>query len=266
MEALSQPGFLTSKGLRTTLDRLHAGGQGAWRTDGEAAALLRYAGERYAGLARKFGQSAEDAAAAAFEAMLYPSTRTAADPWAVVTVAVRATLIAEHRAAGLLTSVNRARRASYSVFHDAERFSDRDQELIEFHPALQTADQPNDPEPPFAVAYQVADVLVGLGWPRVQVEMAVEYVCGQVADIGARRAAYESLRRDKAIRVRLDLSHECWIVLLRLTLGHPSGTGVLRDGLIARLLLGDSVATLAASPEVLSAPPLRGGGVVVDGG
>lgn len=48
-------GFEESEGLRVLLTRLHAQGQGAWRDDPEAAALMRHAADRYAALARKHG-------------------------------------------------------------------------------------------------------------------------------------------------------------------------------------------------------------------
>lgn len=119
----SEPAFASSEGLRVLLTRLHQAGPGAWRKDPDAAALMVFTANRYAALARKYELEPADAAVAAFEAMLNDSTRTANDPWAVVTVAVRVTLIAEHRAQGLLTSTDRARRPQYSMFHDADRKS-----------------------------------------------------------------------------------------------------------------------------------------------
>jgi hypothetical protein len=73
---------------------------------------------------------------AAFEAMRTPSVRRADDPWAVITRAVQITCIAENRANGLLCSVHQARRPRYSSFHDAERFSDRENPLTDYHPAF----------------------------------------------------------------------------------------------------------------------------------
>src|SRR5690625_6827167 len=69
--------------------------------------------------------------------MRTPSARRAMDPWAVVTRAVQITCIAEDRAQGLLCSVHQARRPHVSVFHDAERFSDRENPLTDYHPAFQ---------------------------------------------------------------------------------------------------------------------------------
>ena len=250
------PVFADSEGLRAVLVRLHRAGPGGWRTDPEAAALMRFAADRYAALARKYGQEPADAAAAAFEAMRTRSTRTADDPWAVVTVAVRVTLIAEQRAHGLLTSVDRVRRRQYSAFHDAERFCDHDLELARHH-APATA----DPSSRFGdeaagepwVVVQTAELLVLLGWPADTAATLVSYVCQRLADIGDRHGAYETLRRDKALRAGLDLPQHSWIGLLRLVLGHHGAGGRLRHGVLARLLVGDTVADLLGDDDVVRA-------------
>ena len=137
--------FKSSEGLRALLERLHQDNGAGWRDDSEAAALMRHAADRYAALARKHGLDPWEAAAAAFDAMRSPSIRRADDPWAMVTRAVQVTCIAEERARGLLCSVHQARRPRYSVFHDAERFSDRENSLLEFHPAFRSVSL--DPEP-----------------------------------------------------------------------------------------------------------------------
>jgi hypothetical protein len=128
--------FESSEGLRELLERLAAQDHGAWRRDAEAAALMGHVVRRYAKLARKHGLDPWDAAAAAFDAMRSSSVRNADDPWAVVTRAVQVTLIAEERANGLLCSVYQARRPEFSSFHDPERFSDRENPLSDYHPAL----------------------------------------------------------------------------------------------------------------------------------
>lgn len=253
-----QPTFATSEGLRTLLIRLHEAGPGAWHHDADANALMRFAADRYAGLARKYGQEPIDAAAAAFEAMQNSSTRTANDPWAVVTVAVRITLIAEHRAQGLLTSTDRARRPDYSVFHDAQRFSDRTVPLTDYHPALHSPPEPDHPTDGAAdtgswLIEHTTRLLMLLGWSPSLAWTLVEYVCGRLVDLGDRPAAYETLRRDKAMRARFDLSHACWIGLLRLLLGHPTCGGRLRHGLLARLLVGDTLPELLADGELVAA-------------
>lgn len=66
--------FHSSEGLRTLLDRLQSNGGTGWRTDPDAAELMRYAADRYAALARKHGLDPWEAAAAAFDAMRAPVT------------------------------------------------------------------------------------------------------------------------------------------------------------------------------------------------
>ena len=266
VSATAEPAFADPEGLRTLLVRLHDAGPGAWRHDREAAALMGFAADRYAGLARKYGHEAADAAVAAFEAMQNASTRTAEDPWAVVTVAVRITLIAEHRAHGLLTSPDRARRAHYSVFHDAERFSDRLVSLADYHPSLHASSDhvhhDNAGDGVWVVEHTTR-LLMLLGWPPATTWTSVEYVCARLADIGDRHTAYENLRRDKALRAQLDLPHETWIGLLRITLGHPTATGTLRHGVLARLLVGDTLPDLLADDDLVAtaaeARPSRAG-------
>ena len=102
--------FENPEGLRALLIRLHESGPGAWRHDREAAELMRFTAARYRRLARKYGLDAWEVASAAFEVMLAPSTRNAANPWAVVTHAVRITCLAETRAEGMLTSTSVVRQ------------------------------------------------------------------------------------------------------------------------------------------------------------
>lgn len=252
--------FADPEGLRALLIRLHDAGPGAWRTDVEAAAVMRFAADRYAALARKYGFEPADAAAAAFEAMLNESTRTARDPWAVVTVAVRITLIAENRARGLLTSPGRARRPEYSVFHDAERFSDRENELTGYHPAFQSHPATDNPGagdedgPSYAVPVveDTVALLVMLGWPLEIARTGVEYVSSRLLDSGGRTTAYEVLRRDKTARALLDLRHDSWIGLLRIVLGYPAApTANGRRGVLARLLIGDTFDDLLADDDLV---------------
>ena len=144
--------YTTGEGLRALLGapdeelvpalqiKLDKDGPGAWRTDPTAARLMTYAADKYAALARKHGLDPWEAASAAFDVMRTRSAREAEDPWAVVTHAVRITCIAEERGQGLLCSTHQARRPHYSVFHDAERLSDRENPLDDYHPAFHTTD------------------------------------------------------------------------------------------------------------------------------
>lgn len=274
-------GFESSEGLRALLARLHEAGPGGWRHDPAAADLMRFAAEKYAALARKHGQDPWVAAAAAFDAMRTPSARRADDPWAMVTRAVQITMISEERANGMLCSTHQARRPQYSVFHDAERFSDRENPLSDYHPAFRVdpfhdldelgLDQsPASGERPTGVQSAVEDtvaLLTLLGWPGELARSGVEYVCARLAEAASRASAYEALRRDRHARALLDLPAVSWHALLRVVLGNPhpdlahtaSGRGVL-----LRLLIGEPLRVLLADDDLvltvgLSVPVLPGG-------
>lgn len=280
-----RPRFETSEGLRTLLNRLDALGRGSWQHDPEAAALMEYITTRYAALARKHGQDRWDAAVAAFDAMRTPSVRKAIDPWAVVTRAVQVTMIAEDRANGLLCSPHQARRPQYSVFHDAERFSDRENPLADYHHAFHVDpfDAVNAPDAEAelpsssnddgstGVHTAVEDTIAlfsALGWPPETARDAVEYTCARLAETSSRASAHESLRRDKHARALLDLSSESWNVLLRIVLGNPdpdrAHTSIGR-GVLLRLLVGEPLRALFAEDDLVlavgqSAPHKRPGG------
>ena len=129
-------GFETPEGLRALLIRLHDTGPGAWRSDREAAELMRYTAERYRPLARRHGLDPWEVTSAAFEVMLTAAVRNADNPWAVVTRAVQITCIAEVRAAGLLVSTSKVRHTGrVAGFHDAVRLADRER-LTEYRPAF----------------------------------------------------------------------------------------------------------------------------------
>ncbi|MRG58794.1 hypothetical protein GE115_02740 [Agromyces sp. CFH 90414] len=256
-----EPGaFRRSEGLRKLLKRLHESGPGAWRTDPEANALLQFAAEKYSALARKHGLDPWEAASAAFDAMRAPATLRADDPWALVTRAVQITCIAEERAQGLLCSVHQARRAKVSVFHDAERFSDREHELPEYHPAFRTApiDAQPDSAPREDVQAAVADAIMLftlLGWPNDRARVGVEYVCGRLADAPSRPSAYESLRRDYAARAQLDLPQQAWLAMLKALLGccdplHQHT--VAGRGVLLRLIVGEPLRALLHDDDLVT--------------
>ncbi|GAA3871279.1 hypothetical protein GCM10022381_12990 [Leifsonia kafniensis] len=264
-----RPRFETSEGLRRLLNRMEALGRDSWQHDPEVAALMEHIATRYAALARKHGLDRWDAAAAAFEAMRAPSIRKAIDPWAVVTRAVQVTLIAEDRANGLLCSPHQARRPQYSVFHDAERFSDRENPLTDYHHAFHV-DPAGEDDAPDAVPSSNEDGSMGvhtavedtialfsaLGWPPETARDAVEYACARLAESSSRPSAHESLRRDKHARALLDLSSESWNVLLRIVLGNPdpdrahTSTG---RGVLLRLLVGDPLRRLFDEDDLVLA-------------
>ncbi|WP_313540020.1 hypothetical protein [Leifsonia aquatica] len=276
------PGFESSEGLRVLLTRLHAQGRGAWRDDPEVAALMRHAADRYAALARKHGLDPWEAAAAAFDAMRTPSVRKADDPWAVVTRAVQVSCIAEERANGLLCSVHQARRPRYSIFHDAERFSDRENLLTDYHPAFQTAavDYGADDAVVRSIAVGVGSTDVRsaiedtialftlLGWPASTARAGVEYVCTRLTESTSRASAFETLRRDYHARALLDLPGTSWLAMLRVLLGNPDPDLAHTDagrGALRRLLADEPLRALLADDAVLaevvlSVPTDRGRG------
>lgn len=261
--------FESPEGLRALIVRLHEAGHGAWRFDPDAAALMAFCARRFGRMARKHGCDPWVAAAAAFDAMRHPSMRNADDPWAMVTRAVKVTLIAEERANGLLCSVDQARRPQNSVFHDAERFSDREHPLADWHESLRV--DPPDGESEsllpamdgIKVAQAIADaltLLTNLGWPYDSAKRATECVCDRLTDVETRVQAWESLRRDFHLRTFLNLSSESWNGLLRVLLGNPepeyahtrSGRGVLfrllhEEPLPAMLDDSDLVVAIVAS-------------------
>lgn len=252
--------FRTSEGLRALLEHLAEHG---WRNNPQAKELLEFAAERFAPLARKHGLDVWEAASAAFDVMRTPAARKAADPWAVVTHAVRITCIYEERAQGLLCSVHQARRAHISAHHDPERFSDRETPLYEYHPAFQLTDphhhdQQGDVDVDASVQAAVADatrLFVLLGWPEASARAGVDHVTNALARIGSRRGTYEALRRDKHARALLDLPAPAWTCLLRVLLGHPEpayATTTAGRGILLRLLLGESLADLLGDDALVA--------------
>jgi hypothetical protein len=260
-------GFENSELLRVLLTRLNDGPD-AWRTDPEAAALMQHAAQKYAALARKHGLDPWEAATAAFEAMRTAAVRRADDPWAVITRAVQITCIAENRANGLLCSVHQARRPRYSSFHDAERFSDRENPLTDYHPAFRAdpftddendADNATEDTGSTGVESVVEDTIALLcwhGWEPEVARAAVECICARLAESVSRTGAYESLRRDRHARALLDIPAPSWYRLLRIILGSPdahlAGTNAGR-GVLLRLLIGDSLRHLIVDSELETA-------------
>jgi hypothetical protein len=254
--------FRTGEGLRALLTRLHQAGPGAWRRDPVAAELMAFTAEKYSALARKHGLDAWEAAGAAFDVMRTRAARTADDPWAVVTHAVRITCIAEQRAQGLLCSVHQARRPQVSRFHDPERFSERDNLLADYHPAFHFHDQHagEQPEPEAtglvsAVVEDAVALFMLLGWPEGTAVTAIGHVCDALARLGSRSSTYEALRRDRHARALLDVPAVSWTGLLRVLLGSPdtaySATG-RGQGILLRLLLGERLVDLLADDELVA--------------
>jgi hypothetical protein len=261
--------FRRPQGLRTLLLRLEEGGPDAWKHDREAAELMRFTMQKYGALARKHRLEPEDAAVAAFEVMRTRTARSALDPWAVVTRAVQITLICEERANGLLCSTARARRLAGTGQHDAQRFSDRETPLSDYHPAfhiLPNADQSplvNDDSASedvrtsaYAAVDTAVELFVMLGWPRDTARAALEYVCARLIEAGSRANAHEVLRRDHHARALLDLDRRTWATVLRVLLGSPNKDlthTTAGRGLLLRLLIDEKPDELLADDALVRA-------------
>lgn len=274
---MTTPTFATADGLRLLLLDLAYAGPDAWKNRPDAAELLAFTMQRYGALAHKHGLEPTDAAIAALEAMRTRAVRVAEDPWAVVTHAVQLSLIYESRAEGLLCSAGQARKTADTDLHDAERLSEREGDLTNYHPAfhvqdnLDHVDQPEQEDPEgeptnayFALA-EAAEFFVELGWQPRTATLGLEYIAARLIRTGNRFSAFESLRRDGNGEALLDIDHQAWLVVLRVALGnhHPdhlhtaAGRGVLQ-----RLLTGEHLDELFADEELadavqLAAPAIR---------
>lgn len=273
--------FATSEGLRALLNRLYEGGEDAWVHDPVARDLMEFTADKYRALARKHKLDTWEAVTAAFDAMRYRSTREANDPWAIITHAVRITCIYEERAQGLLCSVHQARRAHVSVFHDPERFSERDTPLADYHAAFHTTDaHPSDidTEPRTGLGSAQACISAGsaaedaiamlclVDWPADSARASIEHVCSALMKSGTRQSAYEALRRDRHARALLDLPRRSWTALLKALLGNPNPAYAATStgrGILLRLLLGETLEQLLRDDDLilalaLAAPNRRG--------
>ena len=269
--------YRSSEGLRALLHRLHAAGAGSWSHDPVAAELMAHTAEKYEPLARKHGLDPWEAASAVFKVMITRAAREARDPWAVITHAVRITCIFEERAQGLLCSVHQARRPHVSAFHDPERFSDRENPLVDYHPAFHVTDPHNHDDAAEtdsasagsdgggrgsdracmsagSAAEDAIALFTLLGWDPATARAGVEHVCGALTKTGTRQAAYETLRRDKHARALLDIPRSSWTALLRALLGNPhpayAATSTGR-GVLLRLLIGETLSVLLRDDDLI---------------
>jgi hypothetical protein len=246
------PSYTTSEGLRRLVVHLHV--NNAWREDPDVEALVRHCITKYGALARRYRQTPQDAAAAAFEALRARGLIEAVDPWAVVTRAVQLALQAEDRADGLLCSPASARKLMHTPDHDVVRFGERDDQAwvdLACDAALDdTADaeatklraEDVDPGEVPARVERLAELLVALGWPQPVALLAVEYVCRRVILAGSVGRAFEYLRRDPMPLGLLDLDKSAWTRVCTVLLGSPDRdrrfTAIGR-GVLPRILLGE---------------------------
>lgn len=244
--------FETANGLRRLLVRLRVSGPRAWEHDPEAHELMLYVARKYEALAIKHRCDSTAGAAAAFEAMRTYAVRTADDPWAVVTMAVKVkvTLIAEERADGLLCSVDQARRPEFSRHHDVRRFCDSEADLRNFLPALAVEPFSPDETPPTG-AYEAVETTIALftalGWPRDTATCTLDYISARLVESGSRPKAHAALRRDHTARALLDITKVAWSTVLRIVLGNPNPDRACTSdghGVLLQLLIGHPVAEL----------------------
>lgn len=245
---VSAPDFAGAEGLRALLYRLADGD--AWRTDPAVPMLVAALRDKYAALARKWDRHPDEAVSAAFVVLRAEATRTARDPWAVVTDAVAKTLKAEAHGEWLLISTDRARRPG-QVEHERPVRTSGDEEFLTRIAAPAAADGDDGLG---WLADTLAGILAGLGWPEPVAEGCVDYVLDHVMRAGRRETAFDELRRDITLLALYELSRESWLTLLRLLLGGTGQTGThARRGMIARLLLGESAGDLLADDALVIA-------------
>lgn len=255
-ELCHEPEFLTSEGLRALLHRLHDAGPGAWQHDESASALLSYAIEKYRRLARKWNRDPADAGYAAFDAMRSANVLQARDPWGYVTRVVQRSIMSEAIGDRLLISPARARKGGPMV-EAPTRTGDRHW----------LYDQPTSPGPAAeldddtasddmlllrnAIA-DIVELLIGLGWPDLITDVAVDYVLSRTGDAGSISNAREVLRKETDMPARLGLPDDSWPGLLRVLLGGKSRPGrPTYKGVLVRLLHYDTLDTLLEDDELI---------------
>jgi hypothetical protein len=253
---VNEPIYATAEGLRLLLLDLAYAGPRAWESDPDAAELMAYTMDKYGALAHKYGVEPSDAAIYAFEIMSARATRLAEDPWAVITHAVHLSLVYESRARGLLCSTQQARHTSGTDYHDAERFSERDEELANYHPAFQIEDNlsaiedpkqesiEDEPTNAYFALDEAVQFFVELGWLQRTARLGLEYIAARLIRTGTRLSAFESLRRDGNGPALLDIDHGAWLAVLRGVLGnqHPDQTYTSAGrGILLRLMSGEGL-------------------------
>ena len=256
-----EPSFTTSDGLRRLIHRLNTEGAGprpklgrtmaaearqatlaelAARSelDREAAALFAYIIRRYAQLCRKWDREPLDAAVAAFEAMQGDYILGADDPWAIITIAVRASVISEAQSEKLLISPDRARQGDTIDWDSPVRAGEHEEFLFGLAPDRDAA----EPESPtWAHMHRVITGLFGeFRWDRGVIDLAVTYVLNRLLAAGEPGRAHEHLRRAPSMPAQLDMSTARWRAFLRILFdGRASENAPVRRGLLHRVALLD---------------------------
>jgi len=270
---LEEARFLDPDVLRWLLIRLTIDGPDAWRYDPEAAELIRFAANRYGGLALSHHLPVEDAAVAAFEMLRTRTVLKSGDPWGAVTRGVEAALITEEVAQGLLCSTRAAKERGAHRDPKAARVGAYETPIWEFHPRLRVPALQDmigaDPDKEDRVnAFQAVDDVISVfvfhGWPEHTARAGLEFISSRLVEFGDRERTHESLRRERQPKALLDLDHAAWLTMLRVVLGsrNPNhrhtrpGRGLLLrrvcDEAVEELVHDDEVATalVAAAPAI----------------
>lgn len=256
----SEPSFLTGEGLRQLIHRLNEA-SGAPRPritremapeerqqtvaeilaraeiDRETAALFGYVVRKYAQLCRKWDRDPTEAAVAAFHAMTQDYILQSDDPWAIITIAVRKSVIAEAQSEKLLISPDRARQGDTIDWASPHRAGEHE----EFYFGLLTPSPPEAGSPTEIHIHRViTEFFAAFGWHREIIDLAVTYVINRLLATSDLARAHEALRRDPTMPAQLDMPPEQWRVFLRILFdGRSTESGPLRRGLLHRVAMLD---------------------------
>lgn len=238
--------------LRALLFSLHAD-PSRWHTDPATRELLRLCRDKYAALAHKHGQSADDAMRLAFELLHASGTRWARDPWGSLTTAMRIALMTASFEEALMCGRDQASHLMKTrTRRDVARIGEHDHlaRHVENLTALPHADAASSPAAAraYAAVQQMVDdatrVLTVCGWPVQVAGHAIALVAARLIDAGDRRRAHEGLRHDHETPILLGLAHRSWCVLVTALLGSPAVTlehTAAGHGLLRRLASGVTV-------------------------
>ncbi|QAY63536.1 hypothetical protein ET495_10070 [Xylanimonas allomyrinae] len=249
---------LTDPGtLRALLVRLHEL-PSLWNGS-EAHELLLMCRARYAALARKHGQTPDDAMRIAFEQLRAAGVRWARDPWGSLTTAMRIALATSSLEDALMCSRDQAS-------HLLKTHSPRDVARLGEHEHLaryvenRTAHSPGPATSgrAFEAAERLVDdavrTLVICGWPTQVASQAVGLVTSRLIEAEDRRRAHEYLRHDHETPLLLGVPHSSWCALVTALLGSPATTTehtAAGRGILWRLAAGTSVDELLTDARVV---------------
>jgi hypothetical protein len=244
--------FADSETLRELIAVLTA--TGGWVSSPVARELMLFTMRKYAPVAKAWHRDPADAGYAAFLAFRTPTTVAADDPWAVVTQAVRLSIAAEENADRLMTSSDKARRPTKRPMLEPIRAGHYEEFLYDIHPR-DPQSVPDDAGDVVEEVIRTAGMFfVTTGWPAATVVSAIEYICNRITSLSSHDSALDVLTADTALAYRLGYSDTEWATLLCLLIGVKATRRRDRgSGILARVLLGDSVADLLVDQDLVQA-------------